>query len=122
LDATATVAERDLVARAGRLTIERGVDAPGVLLVSGEIDASSSDALATAVHAALATGDDVTVDFHNVLFCDLGGLRALVRAAATVSAGQSLRVAGLPRHLHRALQLVGWADLPGLVIDAYSEA
>jgi anti-anti-sigma factor len=119
-DRTATTAGREVVAQAGPLFIERAVDDRTVLLVRGEIDAANSDTLATAVLGALEAGGDVTVDFHEVLFCDLSGLRALVGASATVSGDQRLRVTGLPRHLHRALQLVGWTDLPGLVIDAYS--
>jgi anti-anti-sigma factor len=121
-DTTTIAAERDVVAQAGPLVIERSVDDPTVLLVRGEIDAANSDTLATAVLSALGAVGDVTVDFHEVLFCDLSGLRALVRASATVSGDQRLRVTGLPGHLHRVLRLVGWTDLPGLVIEAYSGA
>ena len=57
-----------------------------------------------------------------MLFCDLGGLRALARAAEKVAPGQVIHVVGLPAHLRRAARLVGWTDMPGLVIDAPGDA
>ncbi len=117
---TATVvAAGEVVAQAGALTVERRGRDRSTLFLRGEIDVSSVDALATAVVTALEPGGDVSIDFRDVLFCDLSGLRALVRASAGVSAGQAIRLVGLPRHLQRALHLVGWTGLPGLVIDDY---
>jgi anti-anti-sigma regulatory factor len=105
----------ELIAEAGTLVIERDTEAGGLSL-RGEIDVNNSDAIATAVAAALAGGGDVAVDFGEVLFCDLSGLRALVRAAASAPEGRRITVTGLPAHLQRAVRLVGWAELPALVI------
>jgi anti-anti-sigma factor len=112
--AAATVAG-ELMATAGPLVIDRSGE-PMRLRLRGEIDVANSDAIATAVSSALAEADLVVVDFHGVLFCDLSGLRALVRAAQESGAHQRIVVAGLPEHLRRALSIVGWADLPHLVV------
>jgi anti-anti-sigma factor len=106
----------EVVARAGPLLIER-TEQPCTIRLRGEIDVSNSDAIATAVTAALGDSGDVRVDFADVLFCDLSGLRALVRAARSVAPAQRITVTALPEHLLRALRLVGWSELPGLVID-----
>jgi anti-anti-sigma factor len=110
----------DVVAQTGTLVIERS-ESPRTLHLRGEIDVSNSDAIATAVIDALSDSGDVRVDFAQVLFCDLSGLRALVRAAQSVAAGQRITVTALPEHLLRALRLVGWSQLPGLLIDAPPE-
>ncbi len=104
-----------VVAEVGALAIERS-EAPRVLHVRGEIDVSNSDAIATAVAGALLDAGDVTVDFQRVLFCDLSGLRTLVRAAQDLAEGQRILVTGLPEHLQHALRIVGWSDISGLVI------
>lgn len=103
-----------VVAQAGPLVIERD-PADHRLRVSGEVDVSNADALGTAVAEDLVVGD-VTVDFSDVLFCDLSGLRALVRAAASGPRGHRISVVGLPEHLQRAVRMVGWSELPGLLI------
>jgi anti-anti-sigma factor len=113
--AGAAMAAGELVATAGPLVIERTGDPMGLRL-RGEIDVTNSEAIATAVSSALADAAEVAVDFHEVLFCDLSGLRALVRAAEEAGADQRIVVRGLPAHLRRALAIVGWADLPHLVV------
>ena len=105
----------EVVTLAGRLVIEP-TEAPRGLRLRGEIDAGNSDAIATAVSGALAQGGDVAVDFSGVLFCDLSGLRALVRAATSATDGGRVVVTGLPSHLQRAIGIVGWSELPALVI------
>jgi anti-anti-sigma factor len=105
------------ITRAGALSITR-TENPRVLRVSGEVDVAGSDALATALTGALVDGGSVTVDFHEVLFCDISGLRALVRASESAATGQDIHVVGLPAHLHRAVRMVGWSNLPGLIIGA----
>jgi anti-anti-sigma factor len=111
----------EVMAQAGTLVIER-CDEPGGLRLRGEIDVNNSDAIATAVAAALADGGDVVVDFGEVLFCDLSGLRTLVRAAASAPDGRRITVTGLPAHLHRAVRMVGWAELPSLVVADPAES
>ncbi len=113
----ASAPDAAVVATAGPLVIERSED-PLVLHLRGEVDVTNSAAIATAVAGALDNADQVTVDFRGVLFCDLSGLRVLVRASEHARAGQTIVVSGLPEHLHRAMRMVGWSRLPGLVIRA----
>lgn len=116
VDQAAVARSEPLAAPAGPLVIERS-EQPPTLHLRGEIDVSNSDAITTAVTEALGDSGDVCVDFAEVLFCDLSGLRALVGAARSLEPGQRITVAALPGHLLRALRLVGWSDLPGLVIE-----
>ncbi|MGH7721869.1 MAG: STAS domain-containing protein [Candidatus Dormibacteria bacterium] len=108
-------ADAEILAAAGRLVIERTSD-PLTLHLRGDVDVANSDAIATAVSAAIAEAGEVVVDFRDVLFCDLSGLRALVRVAGDCGTEQRIVVCGLPHQLRRALAIVGWADLPNLVV------
>jgi anti-anti-sigma regulatory factor len=111
----ATAAPAEVVERAGALVIERS-RADGALRLVGDVDITSADAVTRAVVVQAGDAAEVVVDFSQVLFCDLSGLRALVRAAAELGPGQLIVVRGMPSHLHNAARLVGWADLPGLAI------
>ncbi len=108
-------AEDTVTTQEGALAIMRS-DSTLAIRLRGEVDVTNADALGTALARALAGGRSVTVDFREVLFCDLSGLRALVQAAQACAAGQEIHVVALPEHLHRAMRLVGWSGLPGLVI------
>lgn len=99
----------------GRLRIVRTADPPG-LAFYGDIDAASLDAVAESLASLGPGAGDVEIDLSGVLFCDLGGIRAIVRAAQDQGAGRTLRVRGMPAQLQRAMQLVEWATLPNLVL------
>jgi anti-anti-sigma factor len=104
-----------VVFTAGALTVER-VDDPPQVRLRGEIDVANSAALATGVMGAAGESDEIRVDFAEVLFCDLSGLRELVLAAAERGRGRRIVLANLPGELRRAVRLVGWAELPGLLV------
>jgi anti-anti-sigma factor len=105
----------EVIAIAGGLTIARTADPPALLL-RGEIDATNSDTVATAVAVAMEDDGYLFVDFRDVLFCDLTGLRALVSAAEAAGPARRIVVTGLSEPLRRVLGMVGWAELPTLVI------
>ncbi len=98
----------------GILRISRDSEPPGLSL-DGEIDASNVDAVARAVAVALVGSGDVVLDLSGVVFCDLGGIRTIVGVAQSLG-GERRLVLRLPAQLQRAMQIVGWAELPGLVI------
>ncbi|MDQ2960311.1 MAG: STAS domain-containing protein [Candidatus Dormibacteraeota bacterium] len=104
-----------VVFTAGALTVERVADPPHVRL-RGQIDVANSEALVTGVMAAAGDTDEILVDFGDVLFCDVSGLRALVMAAAELGGSRRIVLANLPAELRRAVTLVGWAKLPGLAV------
>lgn len=89
---------------------------PRGLVVSGEIDASNVNLLETALNHPVLAPSNLHVDLSQLTFCDLAGLRALVRAAQNLGSGRCLVVHGMPLQLRRVMELVGWSDLPNLLV------
>jgi anti-anti-sigma factor len=113
-------ADDDLLYIDKQLVIRRTY-APAGLSVSGAIDVFNVDAFAeTLVNSVQGVGD-LRVDLRHLEFCDVSGIRALVSAAKDVHQGRRLVLAGLPPQLRNVMTLVGWDDLPGLVIDDSNE-
>jgi ABC-type transporter Mla MlaB component len=90
-------------------------DPPGLALV-GDVDRSNVAAVARALAGMREQAGDVHLDLSGLLFCDLGGLQAIVGAAQVLNAGRRLVLHGIPRQLERALEIVEWAPLPNLTI------
>ena len=99
------------------LQIVPTVDPPGLALV-GDVEASNVQAVARALAGLPSAPGDVHLDLSGLLFCDLGGLQAIVRAAQALGPGRRLVLHGVPRQLERALEIVEWAPLPNLSIVA----
>ena len=81
-----------------------------VITIGGELDMTAAPALAEYLTAVLGrqAGRDVILDVRGVSFADVAGLRALLAADCTVKdSGGSLRLAGAPRQLRRALAITG---------------
>jgi anti-anti-sigma regulatory factor len=93
------------------------VDPPGLALV-GDIEASNVQAVERALVGLPSGAGDVHLDLSGLLFCDLAGLQAIVRAAQALEPGRRLVLHGVPRQLERALEIVDWAPLPNLSIVA----
>lgn len=100
----------------GTLCIMQAAGGVGLVFL-GEIDASNAGAVGDALEEAAAHASEVRIDFSAVTFCDLGGLRAIVRA----SSERRIVVFGMTAHLERALRIAGWAELPNLVLAGDSE-
>jgi anti-anti-sigma regulatory factor len=88
-------------------------DPPGVA-VGGEIDEDAYPGLVERLGELARGRDEVHVDLSAVRYCDLTGLRAIVRLATT---GRTLVLHGLPEQLQTLLGILGWDNTPGLVID-----
>jgi len=97
------------------LTITRIVDPPR-LRFHGDIDASNLEAVAEALTVAIVGARDLDLDLSGVAFCDLGGLRAIVRAADGLEPSRRLVLRGTPSRLRHVFDMVGWASLPNLVV------
>lgn len=109
--------ETVLIEEHGLRLVQRHSD--GLLRLEGEADASGAQALAAALSRATAGGPgDRHLDLSGLLFCDVAGLRALAAAAQRPAPHGRLVVHGMPPHLRRALDIAGWAGLPGLVVPA----
>ena len=102
---------------AGKQLVIRRTYAPAGLSVSGAIDVFNVDAFAETLVSSIQAVGDLRVDLRYLEFCDVSGIRALVSAAKAVPQGRSLVLTGLPAQLRNVMSLVGWNDLPGLVIN-----
>ena len=60
---------------------------PARLAISGEIDEATYPALVTSLHELAEGQPEVQVDLGGVSYCDLAGLRAIVRLADDGGAG-----------------------------------
>jgi len=89
------------------------VENPPGLAIAGEIDEDTYLALVEKL-GELAWDREIHVDLSAVQYCDLAGLRALVRSVTT---GRKVVLHGLPVHLQTVLSILGWDRIPGLVID-----
>jgi anti-anti-sigma factor len=108
-------AEDDLLYSDKQLVISR-TRAPWGLSASGAIDVFNVDAFAQSLGKCLPGQGDLSVDLHSLEFCDLSGIRALVSAAKGLHEGRRMVLTGLSPQLRNVMTLVGWNDLPGLVI------
>jgi ABC-type transporter Mla MlaB component len=94
------------------------------LALAGEIDEDTYQAL-VAVLAEFAVGDEVRLDLAGVYYCDLAGLRAMVRiaraappgTAGTGTGGTRVVMQNVPPALRTVLRVVGWDAIPELVLD-----
>jgi hypothetical protein len=113
-----------------QLVINR-TESPHGLRVSGAIDYNNSEAVAAAITRELEAGlpgaaalsdaisanRDLHIDVSRLEFTDVTGIRALVRIAANGGDGRRLVLRGLPPRIRTVIAVVGWADLPNLVLE-----
>ena len=112
------MAERHLAYDNGVLRITQTA-APSGLAITGEIDEATYPALVTSLQE-LAEGQEVLqLDLSGVSYCDLAGLRAIVRLAADDGArpARSLLLLNVPQYIRVVLAITGWDALPGLALE-----
>jgi hypothetical protein len=97
------------------LRIDRTLEPPG-LAFAGDVDASNIHAVTQSLALAAVPRGDFHLDLSGLSFCDLGGFRAIVRAARSLGPGRRIIVKGMPPQLWRAIRIVGWAELPNLIV------
>jgi anti-anti-sigma regulatory factor len=104
---------------------------PRQLSITGAIDYYNADAVASALAAELQAGagpvaelsdailgnGDLHLDLSRLEFTDVTGIRALVQVAENAGDGRRLVLRGLPPRIRTVMAVVGWADLPNLVIE-----
>ena len=88
-------------------------DPPGLAL-GGDIDEETYPALVEALNHIPPDNASLHVDLSAVTFCDLAGLRAIVRLADTST---PVIMHGVPRPLRTVMKILGWDQEPGLVIS-----
>ncbi len=101
----------------GVLRISRTADPPG-LAIAGEIDESTYPALLGALRELPDTPPEVHLDLADVSYCDLAGLRAIVRLANPGGAGTGRPVVlhKVPEQLRAVLTIIGWDAISGLTV------
>lgn len=93
-------------------------DADGILEVAGWVDATTVGVLVEPLACAIRGGDDVTVDLRDVAFVDIVALRLFVEAARELHAdGRRLTLLGAPDPASRVLEMLGFADQEGLILQ-----
>jgi anti-anti-sigma regulatory factor len=104
----------------GALLVTRTCGPPG-LAIAGEIDESNYADLIGAP-AAIADWPDceVHINLSGVTYCDLAGLRTIIRVATGRDRAVGLRRAVLHAvspELTAVLRILGWDKIPGLAIS-----
>jgi anti-anti-sigma factor len=92
---------------------------PAGLQITGEIDEATYPALVTSLHDIAERHHEFHLDLSGVSYCDLAGLRAIVRLADHADAGPVRHVLlhNVPHHMRVALAVTGWDALPGLAVE-----
>jgi anti-anti-sigma regulatory factor len=121
--------EGDQVYSDKQLVIVR-TDTPGELSITGAIDYYNAQAVALAVAGELQSADrsneladaisgngDLHIDLSCLEFTDVTGIRALVQVAENAGDGRRLVLGGLPPRIRMVMAIVGWGNLPNLVIE-----
>ena len=93
--------------------------APSGLAITGEIDEATYPALVTSLNELAEGHEVVQLDLSGVSYCDLAGLRAIVRLAVDDGAGPVRRVLlrNVPQYIRGVLAITGWDALPGLALE-----
>jgi anti-anti-sigma factor len=101
----------------GVLQITATSNPPG-LAIAGEIDEDTYPALVTKLEE-LASASEIHLNLAGVRYCDLAGLRAMIRLAGAGRRGDGRQVVlhEVPPRLQTVLGILGWDTVPGLVID-----
>lgn len=85
--------------------------ATGTLLLSGELDASSSPQVDEAVDVLVAGGaTELLIDLGDVTFIDSSGLRSLIRARKALGNGDVVRLRNPQVGTVRLLEITGLTD------------
>jgi ABC-type transporter Mla MlaB component len=96
---------------------------PPGLTLEGEIDESTYPGLVHALQVSAKDRAEVHFSLGGVRYCDLAGLRAIVRTTGIGGEdngnGRGRRVVlhQVPAQLLKVMRIVGWDATPGLVVD-----
>lgn len=86
------------------------------LVLAGEIDEETYPALVSHLAEVAAGAAEVHLDVSAVRYCDLAGLRAMIRL--TDAGRRRVLLHGIPAHLDEVLRVLGWDASPGLIMHA----
>ncbi len=87
---------------------------PGCLVFAGEIDEETYPALVSHLREVAAGAAEVHLDLSAVRYCDLAGLRAMIRV--TDAGRRRVVLHRMPPHLDAVLCVLGWDRSQGLSV------
>jgi hypothetical protein len=93
-----------------------------VVLIAGVFYDSSDLGRVSTSDDLVDRAGDVHVNLSELAYCDVAGLRAILRLAGTGlrrqgHGGRCLFLDDVPRHLTMLLQILGWDSIPGLIMN-----
>jgi ABC-type transporter Mla MlaB component len=101
-----------LVLDDGTLRITWRSGEPPIMVLAGEVDEASYPGLVAALTGAAAHYDEIHLDLAGLGYCDLAGLRAIVRLASPDAAGggtvKQVVLHHVPESVRTVLHIVGW--------------
>jgi anti-anti-sigma factor len=109
-----------LVLDDGTLRIAWRPGQPPIMALTGEVDESSYPGLVAALTGAAARYEEIHLDLAGLDYCDLAGLRAIVRLASPEGGGSVKQVVlhQVPDSLRTVLHIVGWDATSRLTLAA----
>jgi anti-anti-sigma factor len=109
-----------LVLDDGTLRIAWRPGQPPIMALTGEVDESSYPGLVAALTGAAARYEEIHLDLAGLDYCDLAGLRAIVRLASPDGGGSVKQVVlhQVPDSLRTVLHIVGWDTTSRLTLAA----
>jgi ABC-type transporter Mla MlaB component len=111
-----------LVLDDGTLRITWRSGEPPIMVLAGEVDEASYPGLVAALTGAAAHYDEIHLDLAGLGYCDLAGLRAIVRLASPDAAdGGTVKQVVLhrvPDSVRTVLHIVGWDAAAQLTLAA----
>jgi hypothetical protein len=87
-------------------------------LLDAEMQCLVTDGEPNGLNGAATTDADLQVDLSRLEFSDVTGIRALVTVAEHAGGGRRLVLRGLAPQIARVMAVVGWSELPNLVVEA----
>jgi anti-anti-sigma regulatory factor len=95
---------------------------PPVVLIAGEIGPPRYSGLVSALEDLADHEGDIHVNLAELVFCDLAGLRAILRLTRTGRADEDhgrrrLILHDVSPQLRRMLEILGWDSTPGLIMN-----
>ena len=90
---------------------------PPMLALTGDIDELTYPGFIAALEQAAHGQAEIHISMAAVRFCDLAGLRAIVRLTQPGSPpGRRVLLHEVPPHLRTVLRILGWDHQPGLAL------
>jgi ABC-type transporter Mla MlaB component len=111
--------QRLVVTLPGGIEVTEDGQVYDTLVLSGDIDEETYPALIAALSRIPRDNAGLHVDLSAVTFCDLAGLRAIVRLAESTT---PVILHGAPRTLLTVMKILGWDQQPGLVVSKCQHA